>query len=129
MSSEEPSRSPWERPTPGDWFLVVFLAGLSLGSWALLGRRPAGTTLVVDLPGQSQSYPLAEDRTLTLVGPLGASHVRVEGGRVRFTSSPCPEQRCVMEGWLARQGESAACLPNRIALRLEGAGALDALSR
>ncbi|MCC7264343.1 MAG: NusG domain II-containing protein [Candidatus Latescibacteria bacterium] len=108
---------------------MLVLAGLCLGSWVVLGRRPAGTVLVLDSPGQSQRHPLAEDQVLLVGGPLGFSRVAIQGGQACFVSSPCPEQRCVSQGWIRRQGETAACLPNQIALHIEGPGAVDALSR
>jgi len=129
MSREEAPASPWQTPTRADWLLAAALMLLCLGSWAALGRRPPGAQLVIDSPGQSLRLPLDGDQVLFPQGPLGVSRVEVQGGRARFAASPCPEQRCVLQGWIHRQGETAACLPNRVVLRLEGAGALDALSR
>jgi hypothetical protein len=56
--------------------------------------------------------------------------VEIAGQRARIVSSPCPEQRCVLQGWIRRQGEMAACLPNHIVLHIEGGSeTVDALSR
>lgn len=58
-------------------------------------------------------------RDVYAAGPLGATVVEVEGRRVRVKTSPCPNKCCVRRGWLAAPGETAVCLPNRVAVRLE----------
>ena len=130
MSREEAPASPRQSPTRADWILAALLVALSLGSQVFLGRRPPGSEVVVESADRLQRYSLALDQVLYLDGPLGQSRVEVAGHRARIASSPCPEQRCVLQGWIRRQGEVAACLPNRIVLRIEGQGeAVDALSR
>lgn len=130
MSREEAAVSPRQAPTPADLILAVLLVVLSLGSWVLLGRRPPGSQLVVESAAQLQRHPLNQDQILYLEGPLGRSRVEIGGQGARIATSPCPEQRCVLQGWIRRQGEVAACLPNHVVLRIEGGdGEVDALSR
>lgn len=74
-------------------------------------------------------YPLAQDRALEVLGARGLSRIEVAGGRARFRDGPCRNRVCVRRGWLAHQGEAAACLPNRVSLTLAGDGAVDAVSR
>lgn len=122
--------SPRRIPTPADWLLALLLVALSLGSWVWWSRRPPGSQLVVDSAERLQRHPLELDQVLYLDGPLGQSRVEVAGRQARIAASPCPEQRCVLQGWIHRQGETAACLPNHLVLRIEGGdGAVDALSR
>lgn len=64
---------------------------------------------------------LAVDQEFTVDGALGPTHIKVEGGRVRFTDSPCANKLCVHSGWLQYGGEFAACLPNRVSLLVSGA--------
>jgi hypothetical protein len=130
MSREGASASPWQPPTPADWLLILLLAALSLGSQVFLSRRPAGRQLVVESAAGLQHHPLDRDEVLYLEGPLGQSRVEIANRQARIAASPCPEQRCVLQSWIERQGEMAACLPNHLVLRIEGgAGAVDALSR
>ena len=44
----------------------------------------------------------------------------------RVADSGCPDKTCVRAGILTQAGQSAVCLPGRVVLRLEGAGAADA---
>ncbi|MBI2502087.1 MAG: NusG domain II-containing protein [Candidatus Latescibacteria bacterium] len=130
MSREEAQAAPRRPPTRADWILAALLVALSLGSQAFLGRRPPGSEVVVERDDRLQRWPLSLDQILYLDGPLGQSRVEIAGQRARILSSPCPEQRCVLQGWIHRRGEVAACLPNHLVLRIEGQGeAVDALSR
>lgn len=39
-------------------------------------------------------------------------------GRIRFQESDCPDKICVKTGWLSKVGQTAACLPNEIILKI-----------
>lgn len=118
--------------TSADWALIAVLAagiaGLLLFQWR---QASPGDAVVVEAEGQpAQIYPLSSPRLLRLAGPLGESQVEIAGQAARFIAAPCPEKLCMRQGWISRRGEVAACVPNRIVLRIAGAGtAVDALSR
>ncbi len=46
----------------------------------------------------------------------------ISGGRIRFYSSTCRDKICVKAGFLSRPGESAACLPNKVVIKIVAAG-------
>lgn len=48
--------------------------------------------------------------------------LQVTNGRIRFYTSTCPDKICIRAGYLSRPGESAACLPNRVAVKIVAAG-------
>lgn len=56
------------------------------------------------------------------------NHIIAENGRIRFETSDCPDKICVNTAWLTRAGQSAACLPNKTLILIEGSGELDAIS-
>ena len=41
---------------------------------------------------------------------------QIEDHKIRFLESECPEKICVHTGWLSRENDIAACLPNRVTL-------------
>lgn len=43
-----------------------------------------------------------------------------EKGRIRFVESDCPNQICVHTGWISKSNQIAACLPNRILVKIVG---------
>jgi hypothetical protein len=49
-------------------------------------------------------------------------HIRfaVRDGAIAFTASDCPDRLCVRSGYLSRSGQTAACLPRRVSLSVEG---------
>jgi hypothetical protein len=51
---------------------------------------------------------------------MGPSRLLVQDGRVRFTASPCRGKQCIHSGWLAHEGDFAACLPNGVAVEVLG---------
>lgn len=62
------------------------------------------------------------EETVTITGSRVTNVIAVEGSTVRFASSDCPDQVCVRTGTLTRAGQVAVCLPNRVVVRLTGAG-------
>ena len=75
--------------------------------------------------------PLDEAARVEVAGPAGVSQVAVEEGRARVLAAPCLQQICVRRGWLREVGDLAACVPNRLVLRVEGEGrpSFDGVSR
>ncbi len=43
---------------------------------------------------------------------------KVEDGAIAFMSSDCPDKICVNTGFIRHKGQSAVCLPNRLAVRI-----------
>ncbi len=51
-------------------------------------------------------------------GLIGISKILIENGTAQFISSPCPHGLCIKMGSLSKKGQAAACVPNRVLLRL-----------
>ncbi len=115
---------------PGDWLVLTVAAcallALTDRLWLASGKPQS---VVVRSGGQhAQEYSLATNAIYTFVGPLGLSEVEVRDGRVRIAKDPSPKQYCVKQGWLARPGEAALCLPNRISIQIAGGRSFDSLN-
>lgn len=80
---------------------------------------PAPKALVIVFDNGAYQIGLPATKTITVEGPLGATIITASGMRARITASPCPNKICVKCGWLTAAGDTAVCLPNRVALRLE----------
>lgn len=106
----------------GDVLTALLVAALAAA--ILLGLRLTarpGAQVEVTAPDGRLTLSLAQDQVRELTGRNGIRVViRVEGGRVRFEESGCPDRICVHSGWLSSVGQSAACVPAGIALRLTG---------
>lgn len=108
--------------------LAILAAALLAGGLATLAmsRTQGAPVAQVIVDGEvADVIPLtgaaAQERTYT--SSRGTCVVRVEDGRACILSSDCPDQVCVHTGWLTRAGQSAVCVPNRIAVVVRGDGA------
>ncbi|MBL1433112.1 MAG: hypothetical protein COC09_04515 [Gammaproteobacteria bacterium] len=103
--------------------IVVALAALPLLYWQLWGPNYRGTEVNILVGNQkAQRYSLLRDQTLAIRGKLGDSIIHIKNGSAAFIQSPCPNKQCIHSGWQHRNGDTTACLPNRITLSVVGDG-------
>jgi len=116
-----PDRYKLPKPLAGDWLLLA--AGFAVVAWlfaALWHGEPAGKLLIRAGDHVFATLSLNQQRTLEVPGSVGISRIVIDQGRVRFESSPCRNQYCVHQGWLAHAGQVAVCLPNQVSVELLG---------
>ncbi len=112
------------RPRPGDWVLAGLLVMVMVLVPVLTIQGATGAlTAVVTQDGRQLARIRLDD-------VAGAEHlayggdapgtILVENGRIRFEEAHCPDQVCVGTGWLTRAGQTAACLPAKVLIRIEG---------
>ncbi len=78
-----------------------------------------------ELSFRDQLYDLKEETGHEMV-------VEIKDGKARIKESDCPNQICVLTGWVSSCGEAAVCIPNKVAVyvRCENDNTgLDAISR
>jgi hypothetical protein len=63
------------------------------------------------------TLPLDSDGAYSPEGLPGV-RIAVREGAVGFAASDCPDKICVHKGFLSSSGQSAACLPNRLVVRV-----------
>ena len=51
--------------------------------------------------------------------------IEADGKRMRFVQSQCYDHTCERTGWVSRVGDTAVCLPNRMMIKIVGAGSGD----
>jgi len=115
-----------------DVFIILLSAGLTAFSAYAIYVKPQGEARVL-IQGQDKewTFQLDADETVVVSGPLGDTVVKIHGNRAWVESSPCENQTCVASGFVVRQGQWAACLPNNVLLMIHGTGDEDvhAISR
>jgi hypothetical protein len=106
---------------------LALVASLYVWSWGgPLGSDAGGSdaagvvaeVVVADHP--VETVDLGRDGEVEVQGRMGPSRLLVQDGRVRFTASPCRGKQCIHSGWLAHEGDFAACLPNGVAVEVLG---------
>lgn len=114
----------------GDLLVIAAVLAMALGGFAWRAMRPTGgQTARLTTPDGVRALPLSQDTTLSLTGAGGlAVTVEVRGGAARFAASGCPDQVCVNTGWLSRPGDTAACVPAGMVLRIDGEAEVDAVA-
>lgn len=78
----------------------------------------SGGYVNVESPEGSFRYSLATDREVVVHGPLGDTHIIIEGGSAKIIDSPCPTKTCVQQGAISNSSGWIACLPNQILLTI-----------
>lgn len=107
--------------------ILALLLGAGLGF--LLAPKPSRPTRCEIRTAQGTSWlELPAATVLRLRGPVGVTKVVVSGMTVRIADSDCPARICVRTGIISRAGQMVVCVPNRVAVRLDGGG-LDAIAR
>lgn len=106
---------------PGDWLVAIGATALCAVSFPLFWQGGRADKAIVRRGGEVfAELDLSRNRQLEVPGPLGATIIAVENGRVRVLSDPGPRQYCVRQGWLERPGEIAICAPNEVSVQIGG---------
>ncbi len=105
-----------------DLILVVVCAVICIFLfWPSGGRTPAQAVLYCEGEEVGRIALSEVDSPYTMaLGDNPAAVVQVEPGRIRYLSASCPDQLCVRAGWLSKPGDTAACLPARTVISIEG---------
>ena len=104
--------------------LLILVAGTLIGwLYVALWSTERSTAVEVEIWSRGERLerlPLAEDRRIEAPGALGTSLIEIKQARARFVASPCTNKVCILSGSLHHPGETAACLPNQVSLRILG---------
>ena len=118
----------------GDLLIAVATVAAALSIWGISAfsvRVPAGSTPIAVIrisDGSEQRFALKSGNASTNLDMAsgGLSYIiRFEGDRVRVLQANCPDQVCVVTGWLSRPGQLAACVPGRLLIRVVAGSTAD----
>lgn len=111
-----------EELTKADYALFVLVIILIPWLYATLwGNSSMGTLVQINIAnGDSFTLPLDQNKRIEVEGAIGTSIIEVKDRQVRFIESPCQNKQCVITGWLASDGELAACMPNGVSVQIKG---------
>ncbi|WP_187150781.1 NusG domain II-containing protein [Treponema endosymbiont of Eucomonympha sp.] len=116
---------------PFDFVFIALSVGAAVFSFIYAaGRREGRAVAHIESPSGQWVYPLDRDEEVRIPGAIGDSRIAIRGGTVYFADSPCANKVCVIHQPLSLNGEWAACLPNKVFVRIEGSGdaGVDALA-
>jgi len=70
-----------------------------------------------------RTLDLSQDAVYPVDPSGGHLVVEVSGGAVRVRESDCPDQVCVLTGWISTPGDMIVCVPYRVVIQVVGSGA------
>jgi hypothetical protein len=110
------------KPKPLDYIALILSIAVTAALFVSAYQQPGGTVAVeITASEAAWIYPLEEERTVEVEGPLGTTVLRIEAGSVKFSDSPCPHKYCILHGAIGAAGQWNACLPNRVFIKIRGA--------
>ena len=103
--------------------IVVLLAG---GFWfaQYINSMQAEAVLRIYQNGELRGeYDLSQPQTLPVKEEdYGYNLVMIEDGTVRITDADCPDQLCMKQRSISKNGESIICLPHKFIIQITGSG-------
>ncbi|MFQ9393743.1 MAG: NusG domain II-containing protein [Lachnospiraceae bacterium] len=92
---------------------------VSHGGRSFLGQhvfREKGAAIQVLVKDEEVgTYPLSEDQEIT----IGEGNIlAISGGEAFMKWADCPDKLCIHQGKISHTGETIACLPNRVTVRV-----------
>jgi hypothetical protein len=108
--------------TRADKILIGCLFALNIFLFAQvdLGNR-VGSWVVIEVDHKEvERLPLSQNRIVHVTGPIGETEVEIKNGKARVIKSPCNKKLCIKSGYIQYADRFAACLPNRVVVRVLG---------
>ena len=97
----------------GDFVIFAAIIALACGIWIRLALMQTEQTYG-EILVNGELYRQVK------LGRTGEVTIEIDGERMRFVSSQCPDHTCERTGWISRVGQSAVCLPNRVMIKITG---------
>ena len=92
------------------WLFANWGTGFSKGDWVVVSVNQKETIRL----------SLDQDQTTHFKGPLGLTEVEIKKGQARIVRSPCNNKVCIKYGDIRYADRLAACIPNRVVVRIVG---------
>lgn len=105
--------------------LIAALALACLGGMLVIEhlRPPAVTAEIYQGGVLLRTVDLTEGRSYSfdVEAPNGGSNtVTVDNGRICISHATCPDQVCVLQGWVSDGVIPIVCLPNQLVIQIKG---------
>ena len=105
----------------GDYIVFAAIAVMIVGMfiWGIIPNDNETLVAEISLEGEI-THIINLDENQEILFHDGDVRIIVEEKKIRFIQSDCPDLVCVNTGWLKSKGRIAACLPNRILIKIIG---------
>ena len=106
-----------KKQTAGDITVIICVAVICI-IWLLASKIGSDTlsALIYQNGEVVEQVSLDDDREFV----FGTVTIEIKDGKIRFASADCPDELCVKSGWLYKNGDTAACVPNKTVILIKG---------
>ncbi|WP_425058206.1 hypothetical protein SCACP_28550 [Sporomusa carbonis] len=101
--------------------LLLFLSVTGIGFSVYAFPAGSGQSAEIWVDGALfKTVPLKEGyrQEIRIGGEMRYDIIQVEGARIRVREADCPEQICVLTGWINKAPQQIVCLPYRIVIKV-----------
>lgn len=108
--------------------LVIIAAALAIFAAVFYTReKPEGGTVTVTVSGKEYgTYDLTKDQEIPIIiAGKETNHLIIKDCKADVTEADCPDQICVDQKSISKEGETIVCLPNKVVIEVKGADASD----
>lgn len=105
---------------------IIVISGVLLTALLLwlvprfLNKDTPAVVRVIQNGQEIASYPLTEDRTVTvLYYDENYNLLFISGGEASVSDADCPDKLCVRARSISRNGESIICLPHKLVIQID----------
>lgn len=108
----------------GDFIVIILIAVVTIAMFIFGVPKKAGDTVVAQITVDGDVVEvinlddIIEEKEILLLN--GEVKILAQKGKIRFEESDCPNHVCVNTGWIDSPGQVAACLPNKVLVKLIG---------
>ena len=105
-----------------DCILILIIVLLVGGFWLMQYLNAAQKDAVLQIYQNGElagEYDLSQSQTIPVTGMEDSYNlVLIEDGTVRVTDADCPDQLCMKQRSISKNGESIICLPHKLVLQI-----------
>ena len=114
-----------------DWILIGFICILAIGCFVgsfFVGKQEAGQVVVKVSGVLEGTYSLKEEQNIAI---NDTNVFEIKDEEVKMISATCPDQHCVHQKAISKNGESIICLPNKVVVEIKSneQSTLDAIAK
>lgn len=99
-------------------FAIIFTALLIFITAQNVLSRSDDALVKITADGTEYTYPLNEDKELTLCSNEISINIVISDGSAHIESSNCPDHCCVAMGTINKDGQTVVCVPAKFIMRI-----------
>lgn len=104
-----------------DILLIGFLLMLACLPLYFFPATPAAYGILKVNGTEKKRFELTTDQTYLYKAPDGDTNlIEVKNQQIRIKTASCPDQRCVKQRRISKEGETIVCLPHKLVVEIKG---------